>query len=1066
MVPDYYARLGIDSGAGRAEIEAALARMQPAWSMGTRNPKTRHTHQLYLDEIPALRKALLGDPTTRAAYDAELAMTQVAEKDRKLDELQRRVRLRSAKGGLTASDRKYLSDEAAKLGLSEDDLARLARPIPDLVEAVSVDLDIDLGQGAPTDVLDPSTRRQIQTALEHLGCRDLYDALGVSVDAPASYLAARADAERQRWMKKSQVTAEKTAWLEVISHAQSHLASSKARARYDRTLTQQAEEIFAGLVEFTVKGLTRLDPSTHAALLEEAAAAGVVGERADRLIGRACRRAGVSRERGSVTPLAGPTSAVSPGGSPALGNGATKYSLLRCRQCSGVTEQSPVARKSGAARCRHCGASLNWNCPVCKHVHWVDERRCSCGFRQALREPLMRHFDAAQNAFRLFEFERALEHLNRVLEFAPNFAVARNGLAKIQQRQSAIARARTACETARAGGRLVAARRAAEAWGRLADSKSPDLRAVWTELTRELERAEALAASARDLERSDPARARELYRQSLAVAADLPEALAGLKRTPPDPPTALDAQVTGDRIRLWWSPPPPDGLGPLTYIVVRKRGGTLQHPSDGTRIAEVSTSEYDDMHVPPGETVAYAVIAKRSGAESVTAISLGPFVFLADVKDVRVEAHHDEVDLTWTLPRGISEVRLIRKRGGPPKSVRDGDRLPSALDHARDRTVDPEELYFYGVYAVYAMPDGRLYPSPGVIVSARPHSPVAPPDAPRLLQEPTGRIRIDCLEPARGSVRIIRTVAPFSHPVGSRLTAADVEALQGRWIESAGGDRAYDPDPLCGGICFYTPLAGWAGTWTVGQSAALSRVADPRELRATRAGGGSGGMRVTLRWRWPADVNSMLVVARQGTPPHGPDDADTLKTSVARADYDRLESWTLTLPVTRSAVSSGIAPAANGSAAAVNCPAPDAGPWHIRVYGAIEADGRVAFSPGLEPTASTVLPGPNPEVTVSYVLKRPWLPGRAWSVTFHTEPSGTAIPPMVLVAHHRAVPLSATDGQIVARFPAARDGARFPINRAVSLAQHSARVFLDPNTAPDDLFPVRLRHPEAGVARL
>ncbi len=53
MVPDYYARLGVDPGAERAEIEAALKRMQPAWSMGTRNPKTRHANQLYLDEIPA-----------------------------------------------------------------------------------------------------------------------------------------------------------------------------------------------------------------------------------------------------------------------------------------------------------------------------------------------------------------------------------------------------------------------------------------------------------------------------------------------------------------------------------------------------------------------------------------------------------------------------------------------------------------------------------------------------------------------------------------------------------------------------------------------------------------------------------------------------------------------------------------------------------------------------------------------------------------------------------------------------------------------------------------------------
>src|ERR1700677_651487 len=108
MVPDYYARLGVDPRAERTEIEAALKRLQPAWSMGTRNPKTRHANQLYLDEIPALRKALLSDPTSRAAYDAELAVAQLQERERKLDELQRRVRLRAAKGGLAAADRGLL----------------------------------------------------------------------------------------------------------------------------------------------------------------------------------------------------------------------------------------------------------------------------------------------------------------------------------------------------------------------------------------------------------------------------------------------------------------------------------------------------------------------------------------------------------------------------------------------------------------------------------------------------------------------------------------------------------------------------------------------------------------------------------------------------------------------------------------------------------------------------------------------------------------------------------------------------------------------------------------------
>jgi hypothetical protein len=1058
MVPDYYARLGVDPGADRAVIEAALKRLQPAWSMGTRNPKTRHSNQLYLDEIPALRKALFGDPASRAAYDAELAMTQAAEKDRKRDELERRIRLRSAKGGL---------------GLTEDDVLRLTRPIPELFEVVSVDGETEPDHDPPADVLDPSTRRQIRVALEHLGCRDLYDALAVLRDAPASEIAARADVERQRWMKKAQVTAEKTAWLEIITHAQSHLGTTKSRARYDRTLALETEETFEGLVTFAIQGLARLDLGTQSALIEEAAAAGVPAERAERLIGRVCRQAGVACDRGIIAPqaVAVAPAAAAPSAGPAQGNGAARFSLLRCRRCSGVSEMSPVARKAAAARCRHCGASLKWDCPVCKRSHWVDERRCTCGFRQALGEPLARHFEAAQQAFRDFDLERALEHLTRVQEFAPNLAGARNGIAKIRQRQADIARVQLTYETARAGGRLVSARAAAEAWSRLVDPSSPELQSVMSELARGLRRAELLAARAHNLERTDPAAARDLYRQSLAIAADLPDALAGLKRTPPDAPTVLDAQILGDRIRLSWAPPAPDGLGPLTFVVVRKRGGSLQHPSDGTRIAEVSASEFDDMHVPPGDTVGYAVVSKRGGVESTTAISLGPFVFLADVTDVRLEFRHQEVELAWALPRGVTEVRVIRKRGGPPKNARDGDRLPAALDHALDRNLDPDEVYYFGIYAIYAMPDGRLFPAPGVVVSARPQPPIAPLGAPRLMREPGGRVRIDWLEAARGSVRILRTVGPCSRPPSTRLTTAEAEALDGRWIEPAGPDRAYDSEPPAEshGHCFYTPLVGSGGIWTVGHGVALSHVADPSDLRATRAGGGlgwsSGGMRVTLRWHWPAEANAALVVARQGTSPLGHNDPLALAATVLRPDYDRQDCWALTLPVTKAlANGAGSANGENQASGYGSVAGPsDAGQWHIRVYSAIDSDGILAISPGLEPTAATVLPGPNSDVTVSYALKRPWLPGWPWSVTFRTEPAGTFVPAMVVVAQQRRVPLSVEDGTIIARFPPGRDGDQFPIRSALNLSKQSVRVFPDPNVEPQTLVPIRLRHPETGA---
>ena len=136
-------------------------------------------------------------------------------------------------------------------------------------------------------------------------------------------------------MKKAQVTAEKTARLEVITHAQSHLTSAKTRAKYDRTLAQESEESFDALAEFTLKGLSRLDPGTRSALVEEAASVGIGSERAERLLGRICRRLNVAFERATAAPDASRATTQPVGWSAPHVNGSAKFSLLRCRACAG-----------------------------------------------------------------------------------------------------------------------------------------------------------------------------------------------------------------------------------------------------------------------------------------------------------------------------------------------------------------------------------------------------------------------------------------------------------------------------------------------------------------------------------------------------------------------------------------------------------------------------------------------------------------------------------------------------------------------------------------------------------
>ena len=118
----------------------------------------------------------------------------------------------------------------------------------------------------------------------------------------------------------------------------------------------------------------------------------------------------------------------------------------------------------------------------------------------------------------------------------------------------------------------------------------------------------------------------------------------------------------------------------------------------------------------------------------------------------------------------------------------------------------------------------------------------------------------------------------------------------------SGPDRAEDADPPATGFCYYTPLVMVGSMLIVGHPAALSRVADPSELRATRTGGpgeeASTTSRILLRWRWAPEATATRLLARQGSPPRGSSNPDAIVTTVARADYERLGSWTLDLPRT------------------------------------------------------------------------------------------------------------------------------------------------------------------------
>ena len=1022
MILDYYQILGVDRSADSSTIEQALGRKRIEWSKGTRNPKTKIQYQKYLDAIPEIKRSLLHDSESRKAYDSELDALVRKEKRERIQEFERKVRLRSAKGGLSAIDRDELRVLAAKEAIDDQLFENLTRSIADFNRPSRVQ---EPPEPAP-DVQDKTTRRMINDVLGQIHKIHLYDVLDISREAPLDQIKSRAEDLRDRWNNKSQTTAEKTAWLDAATFAQSHLCDPQKRARYDRTLIYMAEEAFQDAVKFTIGRLQTIDPGTKAELLIEAGRNGIESTRAELLIKKLCKHLDVEWD--------------SADGAWYVQAAVETRRELRCDSCFGLTDHAGAARES-QPECRHCRASLKWECPSCKSTHWIDKKRCDCGFFEVNRIPLLRRFEAARRAEKIHDYQTALEHLEHVRSYAPNHVGARNGIEIVKTKLAEIDRAIEAYQSELGRKRLVKALEHVEEWIKLVHAGEERSHAARRELAEKLREAQALAATAAALAPTDPSLARKKFRESLAIAADLAEAREGLALCPPETPPKIVAVVDRDRFRIRWAAAPDhSGASPLRYRVVRKWRGLPAGIHDGDTIAETEKTGCDDETAIPGEYYGYSVFTLKGSTHSPRgATTSTQFPALFDPTDIRIDASQGKIDLSWKLPDEAAHARVVRKIGAPPANSEDGVQIECSREHASDSGLKEDCTYHYLIKAEYKLADGRRGISLGVAVSAIPQSPPVAVERLTLKRETDGRLRISWKNPAGASTRILRSIRPPGLLPDEVIDPRDLDKIDGVQLENASSETTFDHIPEDMWICYYTPFSIRGGRGAAGRSIAFSCLEDPAELRAARI---DGSLRVHLRWRWNSHAAQSLVVVKSGEGVIHPDDPSALFEMVSEDEYSRSGYHAITLPQNV------------------------AGPWRVRVFSVIAIDGSRFYSPGLDPTAETLIPGPTPEIELSYTILPPVFPGKKRKVAFQTRPAGASIPPTILVAHPRAVPLSCDDGEIVAHFPATRDGAELPIHAKVKLSRNRVRVFVDPAASMNGSPPIRVRHPDADGVRV
>ena len=235
---DLFALVGLDLECDDATaIRDAVARTRQRCSRGsTMGPDKVGCEQL-LARLPEIERVLLY-PQSRAALCEEVRATRAARGEVLHREVGRALALLLAGGKTTITklERDALLKRYAKPGgLRPEQIdALITVPVVDGAQPAT-------GRAAP---LPASEARLLATNLAVLGCTDLYDFLGVAVDADAATIEAKRRERSASWNRTAKPTSEKTAALALVGRSAILFADPVKRASYDETLAQARLEPF------------------------------------------------------------------------------------------------------------------------------------------------------------------------------------------------------------------------------------------------------------------------------------------------------------------------------------------------------------------------------------------------------------------------------------------------------------------------------------------------------------------------------------------------------------------------------------------------------------------------------------------------------------------------------------------------------------------------------------------------------------------------------------------------------------------------------------------------------
>ena len=603
----------------------------------------------------------------------------------------------------------------------------------------------------------------------------------------------------------------------------------------------------------------------------------------------------------------------------------------QCPECNALNDVN-------AKVCR-CGIPLKIKCPRCGREGSFGDKACTqCSFPLGDMPIAVKRLEQAKQAIADGNFEEADELIRQVNVYwkdAPGADVVRKSLTELREKdrkvKEQIQKLEAQIKDAIGKKEVYKAR---ELFHQLRQIPEAAARLQTEEKIVNQTIAEVQPDTAKLTSVNDRSAKTELCEKILNRIADCPVAKAELGKIPPLPPENLVATVIPTGIELKWAAPIAKSL--LTFIVVRKIGGTPASVSDGTRIQDsVTHSGFVDSTIDIGVVYGYTVFTQRDKTIETTGCRSVLIQKIEDIGNVSILPGDSSLTVSWTKQPASRGMIVTRFTG----NTATGNGTQVALQSENsfvDSNLANGTTYCYKIQTVFLGIDGKDCLSSGKAISATPQVPPKVIDDLRASEAGDDTI-LQWSVPPHGDVVLFDVDTEPEIPVGT-VEWTTLVVLKERYGESIPvrnkGQTSWKNTST--GVRYILPITFHNGLAVFGKSISVIKIDDVSEPNLDYIGD-----RLRLTWKWPKGLQKVLISYRHDQHPTGTDDVLSAKIVLSRQEYNIERAWFL--PIGHSQE------------------------YYFCIYAVVERDTQNAYSRGV-PIQTT-------KITIKYDLsiRRPYI---------------------------------------------------------------------------------------------